>query len=156
MRVTVLILSFLFSFSSYSQSDVVSVQEKNTQISTSNATIDFESKVVDYGTIAHGSDGNREFTFTNNGSEPLIIKNARASCGCTVPDWPKEPIMPGTTEKIKVNYATNRVGKFTKNITITTNVDKKPVILTIKGEVSPPPNKEKTVPTKNTEGSPRE
>ena len=51
MRVTVLILSFLFSFSSYSQSDVVSVQEKNTQISTSNATIDFESKVVDYGTI---------------------------------------------------------------------------------------------------------
>ena len=94
--------------------------------------------------------------FTNNGSEPLIIKNARASCGCTVPDWPKEPIMPGTTEKIKVNYATNRVGKFTKNITLTTNVDKKPVILTIKGEVSPPPNKEKTVPTKNTEGSPRE
>ena len=49
--------------------------------------------------------------------------------------------MPGTTEKIKVNYATNRVGKFTKNITLTTNVDKKPVILTIKGEVSPPPNK---------------
>ena len=79
MRVTALILSFLFSFSSYSQSDVVGVQEKNNQVSTSNATIDFESKVVDYGTIAHGSDGNREFTFTNNGSAPLIIKNARAS-----------------------------------------------------------------------------
>ena len=63
--------------------------------------------------------------------------------------------MPGITEKIKVNYATSRVGKFTKNITLTTNVNKKPVILTIKGEVTPPP-KDKTVPTKNTEGSPRE
>tara|TARA_B100000989_G_scaffold173467_1_gene130080 strand:- start:10682 stop:11152 length:471 start_codon:yes stop_codon:yes gene_type:complete len=156
MKVTSVILSLFLYLTSYSQNEVVSVQEKDNQENKSNATIDFESKVVDYGTIAHGSDGNREFTFTNNGTEPLIIKNARASCGCTVPDWPKEPIMPGKTEKIKVNYATNRVGKFTKNITLTTNVDKKPVILTIKGEVSPPQNKDKTLPTKNTEGSPRE
>ena len=97
-----------------------------------NATIDFESKVVDYGVIDYNSDGNREFVFTNNGTEPLIIKNAKGSCGCTVPTWPRDEISPGTTEKIKVKYSTNRVGKFTKTITLTTNASKKPVILSLK------------------------
>ena len=120
-----------------------------------NATIDFESKVVDYGTIEHNADGVRKFIFTNNGTEPLIIKNAKGSCGCTVPTWSREPIAPGATSEIGVKYATNRVGKFTKTITLTTNADKKPVILTIKGEVNPGP-KETAVPEKKTEGSPLE
>jgi len=120
-----------------------------------NATIDFESKVVDYGTIEHNADGVRKFVFTNNGTEPLIIKNAKGSCGCTVPTWSREPIAPGNTSEIGVKYATNRVGKFTKTITLTTNADKKPVILTIKGEVNPAP-KETAVPEKKTEGSPLE
>lgn len=120
-----------------------------------NATIDFESKVIDYGVIDHNGDGNREFIFTNNGTEPLIIKNAKGSCGCTVPTFPREEIMPGTTEKIKVKYATNRVGKFTKTITLTTNISKKPIILTVKGEVNPPP-KEINVPEKNNTGAPLE
>ena len=120
-----------------------------------NATIDFESKVVDYGTIEHNSDGVRTFVFKNNGTEPLIIKNAKGSCGCTVPTWPKEPIVAGVTAEIGVKYATTRVGKFTKTITLTTNASKKPVILTIKGEVNPPA-KEETVPEKKTEGSPLE
>ena len=140
MRVTVLILSFLFSFSSYSQSDVVSVQEKNNQVSTSNATIDFESKVVDYGTIAHGSDGNREFTFTNNGSEPLIIKNARASCGCTVPDYPKNiPIKPGDKGDIKVKFdSTKKPGNQMKTVTLTTNTKRGRDIIRIKTNVVSP------------------
>ncbi len=119
------------------------------------ATIDFVSKVVDYGVIDHNSDGNREFVFTNNGTEPLLIKNAKGSCGCTVPTYPREAIEPGKTEKIKVKYATNRVGKFTKTITLTTNASKKPVILTIKGEVNPPP-KELSVPEKKNNGAPLE
>ena len=119
------------------------------------ATIDFESRVVDYGVIDHNSDGLREFVFTNNGTEPLIIKNAKGSCGCTVPTWSRDPIEPGATSQIGVKYATNRVGKFTKTITLTTNAGKKPVILTIKGEVNPPP-KEAIVPEKKTEGSPLE
>ena len=119
------------------------------------ATIDFESRVVDYGVIEHNSDGLREFVFTNNGTEPLIIKNAKGSCGCTVPTWSRDPIAPGATSEIGVKYATNRVGKFTKTITLTTNASKKPVILTIKGEVNPPP-KEASVPEKKTEGSPLE
>jgi len=137
---------------------VVEIEEaKQEQIEepSSNTTIDFESKVVDYGIIEHNADGKREFVFTNNGTEPLIIKNAKGSCGCTVPTWPREPIMPGETSKIGVKYATNRVGKFTKTITLTTNASKKPAILTIKGEVTPPP-KEAQAPEKKNEGAPLE
>jgi hypothetical protein len=118
-------------------------------------TIDFESKVVDYGTIEHNANGVRKFVFKNNGTEPLIIKNAKGSCGCTVPTWPKEPIAPGVIAEIGVKYATNRIGKFTKTITLTTNADKRPVILTIKGVVNPPV-KEETAPERKTEGSPLE
>ena len=124
-----------------------------------NAVIEFESKVVDYGVIEHNSDGKREFIFTNTGSDPLKIKNAKGSCGCTVPSWRKEDgsstWAPGEKGVIGVKYATNRIGKFTKTITLTTNASKKPVILTIKGEVNPAP-KEETVPEKKTEGSPLE
>ena len=126
-----------------------------TETTTADATIDFESKVVDYGVIEHNADGKRKFVFTNNGTEPLVIKNAKGSCGCTVPTWPREPIAPGATAEIGVKYATNRVGKFTKTITLTTNADKKPVILTIKGEVNPAP-KEASAPERKTEGSPLE
>ncbi len=122
---------------------------------SANVTIDFESKVIDYGVIEHNSDGARKFVFTNNGTEPLIIKNAKGSCGCTVPTWPREPIAPGETSEIGVKYATNRVGKFTKTITLTTNADKRPVILTVKGEVNPAP-KDAQMPEKNTNGAPLE
>ena len=91
----------------------------------------------------------------NNGSEPLVIKNAKGSCGCTVPTWPREPIAPGATGEIGVNYDTKRVGVFTKTITLTTNADKKPVILTIKGEVKPPPKETQTL-EKKTDGAPLE
>ena len=127
-------------------------KEENKQ---ADATIDFESKVVDYGVIDHNADGVRKFVFTNNGTEPLIIKNAKGSCGCTVPTWSREPIAAGATSEIGVKYATNRVGKFTKTITITTNASKKPVILTIKGEVNPPP-KEANAPEREKGGAPLE
>lgn len=119
------------------------------------ATIDFESKVVDYGLIENKSDGARKFVFTNNGTEPLIIKNAKGSCGCTVPTWPRDPIAPGTTAEIGVKYDTKRTGKFTKTITLTTNASKAPVILTIKGEVNPPP-KDAQAPERKNEGAPLE
>tara|TARA_B110000881_G_C18548149_1_gene502403 strand:+ start:956 stop:1390 length:435 start_codon:yes stop_codon:yes gene_type:complete len=123
-------------------------------------TIAFESKVIDYGIIEHNADGNREYKFTNSGDAPLIIKAAKGSCGCTVPSYKKEDgsseWAPGESGTIKVKYATNRIGKFTKTITLTTNTaDKKPVILTIKGEVTAP-EKETGAPTKETKGSPLE
>ena len=66
------------------------------------AGIVFENETIDYGTIPHNSDGNRQFVFTNNGNKPLIITNTQGSCGCTVPTTPKEPIAPGEKGQIKV------------------------------------------------------
>ena len=96
----------------------------------------FENETIDYGTIAHNADGNREFVFTNNGSKPLIITNTQGSCGCTVPTAPKEPIAPGAKGKIGVKYATDRVGAFTKTVTVTSNAEGQATkTLTIKGTV---------------------
>jgi len=96
----------------------------------------FESETIDYGTIPHNADGKREFVFTNNGNKPLIITNAQGSCGCTVPTYPKEPIAPGAKAVIGVKYATDRVGAFTKTVTLTSNATgQESKVLTIKGTV---------------------
>ena len=96
----------------------------------------FENETIDYGTIAHNADGQRQFVFTNNGTKPLIISNATGSCGCTVPTSPKEPIMPGAKGTIGVKYATDRVGAFTKTVTVTSNAEGQATkVLTIKGTV---------------------
>lgn len=100
--------------------------------------MEFETSVMDYGLIEHKSDGKREFVLTNTGNAPLIISNAKGSCGCTVPTWPKAPIAPGESASIGVKYDTKRIGKFTKTITLTTNAPEKTKILTIKGEVKKP------------------
>ncbi|MGK0388633.1 MAG: hypothetical protein ACI94Y_001363 [Maribacter sp.] len=113
------------------------------QIQVMGPNMDLEKTLVDYGTIEQDSDPYRFFSFTNTGSEPLVIKHAKGSCGCTVPEYAKAPIMPGETSEIKVRYATNRVGPFTKTITLTTNegedVAGKKRVLTIKGKVNAKP-----------------
>ena len=95
----------------------------------------FENEVIDYGEIAHNSDGTRVFKFKNIGKSPLIITAVKGSCGCTVPTKPKEPIMPGETGEIKVKYATNRVGPFAKTVTITSNAFEPNKIVRVKGRV---------------------
>ncbi|HXB12230.1 MAG TPA: DUF1573 domain-containing protein [Bacteroidia bacterium] len=92
---------------------------------------------IDYGTIAHNADGYRYFKFTNTGKEPLIIKEAHGSCGCTVPTPPKEPIQPGQASEIKVHYATDRVGRFVKTVTVTSNANPGTKVLYIMGNVLP-------------------
>lgn len=99
----------------------------------------FETEVVDYGTIEHSANGDREFKFTNVGKEPLIISNAVGSCGCTTPQWPKEPIKPGGTGIVKVHYDTNRPGTFEKTITLTSNADTPTKVIKIKGVVKSAP-----------------
>jgi hypothetical protein len=96
----------------------------------------FVNETIDYGTVAHNADGKREFVLTNNGNKPLIITNAVGSCGCTVPTFPKDPILPGAKAVIGVKYATDRVGAFTKTVTVTSNAAGIPSkVLTIKGTV---------------------
>ena len=94
----------------------------------------FEETSYDYGTIAQGSDGTHHFVFHNTGNEPLLLNNVRSSCGCTIPEWPKEPIPAGETASIKVSYNTRIIGSFSKSITVYSNAEK-PVVLVIKGKV---------------------
>ena len=111
-------------------------QATETAAKPSNAEVAFEKDVHDYGTIKMGANGDYEFKFTNTGKEPLIITDAKGSCGCTVPTYSKEPLRPGQTGSIKVNYDTKRIGAFTKTVTITSNAKTNPTkILTIKGVV---------------------
>jgi hypothetical protein len=95
----------------------------------------FEKTVHDYGTIKKGSEGSYDFVFTNTGKEPLILSKPRSNCGCTVPDWPQEPIMPGQSNKIKVTYNTALVGPINKQVTIISNASNSPIVLQIKGAV---------------------
>ena len=98
-------------------------------------TMTFDKTEIDYGTIQQNSDPLRKFKFKNTGTEPLVIKSAQGSCGCTVPSYKKEPVMPGESSEIEVRYATDRIGAFTKTVTLTTNEGDQPRVLTIKGNV---------------------
>lgn len=102
--------------------------------------IEFSKETHDYGTVKYGADGTCTFEFKNNGNEPLIISNAKGSCGCTVPEWPKEPIAPGAKGSIKVKYDTKRPGAINKSVTITSNAVNEPTkVIRIKGNVLPAP-----------------
>ncbi|MCB0567070.1 MAG: DUF1573 domain-containing protein [Phaeodactylibacter sp.] len=128
-----LAMLLLVAAAGYSQDDVaVAAQAADAQ---DGPVMAFETETVDYGVIEQGSDPYRVFKFTNTGNAPLIITHAKGSCGCTVPTYPKEPIAPGETNEIKVRYDTNRLGKFTKRVTLTTNAGEEKQMLTIQGEV---------------------
>jgi len=99
------------------------------------AIISFETEVIDYGTIEQHSDGTRLFAFTNEGDAPLLITNVKTSCGCTVPSYSKEPILPEKSGELKIKYDTKRLGAFTKTITVTSNAEGGNKILKIKGNI---------------------
>lgn len=105
----------------------------------------FESELIDYGTIEQNADGVRVFKFTNVGDAPIVISKAKGSCGCTVPTYSKNVIEPGDTGEIQVKYATNRIGKFTKTVTLTSNASEPEKVLRIKGEVLAPATTPTTV-----------
>ncbi|WP_264560609.1 DUF1573 domain-containing protein [Flavobacterium sp. N2270] len=134
-----LITVLVISFSSYAQTG---------------AKIEFKEETINYGEVVKGvDDGIRVFEFTNTGDAPLIISNVKSSCGCTVPSKPKEPILPGQSEKITVQYNMNP-GPISKTITVESNAVNKPngvVPLRIKGtvivkEVVSPLEKKKSFP----------
>lgn len=99
------------------------------------AVISFEKDEVDYGTINKGDEPLRLIKFTNTGKSPLVITNCQGSCGCTVPECPKDPVMPGQSAELKVRYDTKRVGNFNKTVTVKSNASNDVVYLKIKGNV---------------------
>ncbi|MCQ2973573.1 MAG: DUF1573 domain-containing protein [Bacteroidales bacterium] len=88
-----------------------------------------------FGTVVNGSDISYEFEFVNTGKEDLIISNVSTSCGCTTPEWSKQPIPCKGKGVIKVKYDSSRIGSFSKSITVFSNAKNSPVVLSIKGNV---------------------
>jgi hypothetical protein len=100
----------------------------------------FEFESYDFGTIKQGDKVTYDFTFTNVGKEPLIISEAHGSCGCTVPEWPKEPVAKGAKGKIHVEFnSTGKMGMQDKTVTITSNSKSGQKVLHLKGNVEAPP-----------------
>ena len=99
--------------------------------------VSFAENEFDFGTVDSGEKVEHDYSFTNTGTEDLIISNAKGSCGCTVPDWPKEPIPPGESGVIKVVFdSKGKKGPQSKRVTITANTNPPQSFLTIKGEVT--------------------
>ena len=100
------------------------------------ATMDFRDTVFDFGTIKEGEIVTHAFSFTNNGKSPLIISNASGSCGCTVADFPREPLAPGKSAEVKVQFSSaGKEGHQEKSVSLTTNSNRGTHFLFIKGEI---------------------
>ena len=131
-----LIFSFAFLMAAF-----VTVTAQGTPVQ-SGAKIEFSKETHDYGNIKYEGEPYCSFDFKNTGDQPLIISNAKGSCGCTVPEYSQEPIAPGAKGTIRVKYDTKRPGPINKTVTITSNavnVEGGISILRIKGEVGPAP-----------------
>ena len=101
--------------------------------------LSFETLRYNFGDITQGETVSHQFVFTNTGEGNLIISNAKGSCGCTVPKWPKKPITPGEKAEIKVTFnSSGREGKQKKTVTLVTNAIPNTKVLTISGEVIVP------------------
>lgn len=130
---------------SKSTSSTLAQQVSQTNSSTSAASNDgtlpkfqFEESTHDFGTITEGDVVEHTFEFTNTGEAPLIIQSASASCGCTVPSYPRTPVAPGETGEIQVKFnSSNKPGIQNKTVSLTANTDPSITRLTIKSNVAP-------------------
>lgn len=111
---------------------------RDAEIKKGTASISFDKKVYDFGTVNEGDMVETVFVLTNTGKTDLVITNAQGSCGCTVPVWPKAPIKPGQTGDIKVKFNTSgKPNRQQKTVTLTTNTESGREVLTLKGSVTP-------------------
>jgi len=134
---------FFFIAAGLMTASIASAQVETAQPTIDNPNapeINFSKSVHDYGTVYKEGDGTCEFQFTNTGKEPLVISNVRSSCGCTVPKWTREPILPGQAGTINVKYDTKRLGAINKTITVLSNAKTPSVVLRIKGNVVDAPS----------------
>lgn len=103
-------------------------------------SITFEESEFNFGKVKAGEKVQHAYKFKNTGKEPLVISNAKGSCGCTVPNWPKEPIGVGEEGEILVEFdSKGKSGNQTKTVTITANTDPPQTLIQIKGEVEADP-----------------
>ncbi len=100
------------------------------------ADVKWEKTIIDIGTIKQYNPTQAVFKFKNIGGKPIIITNAKGSCGCTDIDYPKKPILPGETTEIVVTYDAELLGVFNKTVTLTMNIEKSSQVLHLKGTVT--------------------
>lgn len=131
MKKIILSISAIFLFG------MLNAQTTETTVPEVKGEITFVNVEHDYGVVEYNANGTCEFEFTNTGKVVLTLNNVQASCGCTAPEWSKEPIKPGEKGKITVKYNTMIPGVFQKQIRVYSNATTSPVVLTIKGEVKP-------------------
>lgn len=118
--------------------NLVNAKSRDSEIKKGAASISFDKKEYDFGTVNEGDVVETSYLVTNSGKTDLVITNAQASCGCTVPVWPKNPIKPGATGEIKVKFNTSgKPNRQQKTITLTTNTESGREVLTLKGSVTP-------------------
>ncbi|MBK6446885.1 MAG: DUF1573 domain-containing protein [Bacteroidetes bacterium] len=140
MKIRSLLLTFLLlgSFAGFAQDEkkvLTNIGNDDTNV----ASFKFETEEHNFGTITQGESVTYEFKFTNTGSEPIIISKAEGSCGCTVPIYPKEPIMKGQSSVIKVTFnSAGKMGVQDKTVTLTSNAKQNPMIIHMKGTVEKP------------------
>ncbi|MEW7278613.1 DUF1573 domain-containing protein [Aquimarina sp. 2201CG1-2-11] len=146
MKKTILILAGVTLFTMVSCKNDVSQKTTEHQETVSSLqakvanypVMSFAKSNHDFGTIKEGEIVKHIFTFTNTGKVPLVIINAKGSCGCTVSEWPKEPIAPGAKGELLVSFNSNgKPNLQSKQVTITANTEKGKEILTIKAMVTP-------------------
>ena len=116
-------------------------------------SIKFNQEEHNFGNVPEGPSVSYDFEFKNIGKVPIIFSDVHGSCGCTVPTWPKEPILPGKSSKILVTYSTQgRVGQISKTVTVTSNIGTK--ILKIAGNVEKAPTPDGTAAPANQPAQP--
>jgi hypothetical protein len=133
---SVVLLFATFAFAQ--ENGILATPDTAKQVDPNAAVMTVENETIDYGDLAKGTDdGVRVFKFKNTGKSPLLITNVKSSCGCTVPSYPKEQIMPGQSGEISVKYNMG-VGRFSKSITVFTNGNPEQIVLRIKGNITDP------------------
>lgn len=123
--------------SKISEADLIALEKMKADVTTL-PVLELDKTMHDFGKINEGDVVETEFLVTNTGKTDLIIADAKGSCGCTVPDWPKEPIAPGTSAPIKVSFnSSGKPGNQSKTVTLTTNTAKGNELFSIKADVNP-------------------
>src|SRR4030042_2352139 len=131
LKTKIILISFILL-------STVSCSEKSGKKAGRNASkIEFDETNHNFGEIKYGGEASFDFKFSNKGKSPLILENVRSTCGCTVPEWTREPVNVSNSGSVRVIYDTHRVGAFSKTLIVYSNAANSPVRLFIKGRVLP-------------------
>ncbi len=134
-------MKYLFLFICFVSFTLFAFSQENSDKNNNTAEMSFEYTNFNFDTIVFAQKAECIFQYTNIGTAPLQITKVTSSCGCTIPYWTKDPIAVGDTAHISVSYNTRRSGKFSRGITVFSNSQNSPIVLTIEGVVTKNKNK---------------